>query len=189
MSIPIFESNIGQCTDEGLVEEILVNGSKLKFILSHLTSIFLHNVVSCFIYLGSAEVRRVIIFKIPGLFSDEALTFNLPIYKNALLTYNLSAKTSSWFQQIKNIGGNSFTNQRYDAFDRLNNFDTRSAIGKNSINNSVGGITSRESLLAAISIVLAFSSKFLEKYLVHYHQQRSLRLYIFGTLPGIIDTY
>ena len=150
---PIFESNIGQCTDEGLVEEILVNGSKLKFILSHLTSIFLHNVVSCFIYLGSAEVRRVIIFKIPGLFSDEALTFNLPIYKNALLTYNLSAKTSSWFQQIKNIGGNSFTNQRYDAFDRLNNFDTRSAIGKNSINNSVGGITSRESLLAAISIV------------------------------------
>eukprot|EP00943_MAST-04B_sp_MAST-4B-sp1_P005076 g5076.t1 len=150
---PIFEPNIGECLNDGLLEEINVNGYKLNVILSHCTSIFVHNVVLCFIYLGSVEVRQVVIFKIPGLFSDEALTFKVPIYLDAVRNYNLSARTSAWFQRYGIYDNNNNrignTDERYA--NRSNRKYRNDRLRNGSLRN-IQTLTSRESLLAAISI-------------------------------------
>ena len=77
-----FESE--SCSDRDLVEEIIVNGSNLRVVFDHTVSIFIHNLVLSFLYLGSTEVRNVIIFKIPGLFSDETGGFHLHLCIQAL---------------------------------------------------------------------------------------------------------
>ena len=77
-----------ECFRQDLVEEILVNGSNLQVMFDHAVSIFIHNLVLSFLYLGSTEVRNVIIFKIPGLFSDETGGFRLPVHSSAMIQYN-----------------------------------------------------------------------------------------------------
>ena len=147
-----FESE--SCSDRDLVEEIIVNGSNLRVVFDHTVSIFIHNLVLSFLYLGSTEVRNVIIFKIPGLFSDETGGFHLPVHSSAMLQYNFFATVASWLRSPNRIAKSTKYDQGYTRywFNMNDKGASRSASGKG-IATGASSLTSRKRLLAAISVV------------------------------------
>eukprot|EP00944_MAST-04C_sp_MAST-4C-sp1_P009702 g9702.t1 len=142
------------CSDRDLVEEIHVNGSNLRVVLNHAVSIFIHNLVLSFLYLGSTEVRNVIIFKIPGLFSDESGGFHLPVHSSAMLRYNLFATVASWLRSPNRIAKSIKYDEGYagSLFNLNDKRATRNVSGKG-IETGANSLTSRKRLLAAISVV------------------------------------
>ena len=151
----MFAAGNQECFRQDLVEEILVNGSNLGVMFDHAVSIFIHNLVLSFLYLGSTEVRNVIIFKIPGLFSDETGGFRLPVHLSAMIQYNYFATLASWLRSPSRISKS--TNYDRDHGGYWFNMNNNGVSGNGAVGKGISArarpLTSRKRLLAAISVV------------------------------------